>query len=73
MGPLPYRRRLVYFIFDLLHLDGDDVGALPPIERKARLAALLSGVVPPRALVFLNLVLVEVRHRIESMKTSCYG
>jgi hypothetical protein len=38
---------LVYFIFDLLHLDGDDVGALPPIERKARLAALLSGVVPP--------------------------
>jgi hypothetical protein len=38
---------LVYFIFDLLHLDGDDVGALPLIERKARLAALLSGVVPP--------------------------
>jgi DNA ligase D-like protein (predicted ligase) len=38
---------LVYFIFDLLHLDGDDVGALPLIERKARLAALLSGVAPP--------------------------
>ena len=37
----------MYFIFDLLHLDGDDVGALPLIERKARLAALLSGVVPP--------------------------
>jgi ATP-dependent DNA ligase len=38
---------LVYFIFDLLHLDGDDVGALPLIERKARLATLLSGVAPP--------------------------
>jgi ATP-dependent DNA ligase len=38
---------LVYFIFDLLHLDGDDVGALPLVERKARLAALLSGVAPP--------------------------
>src|SRR5437764_2937782 len=38
---------LVYFIFDLLHLDGEDVGALPLIERKARLAALLSGVAPP--------------------------
>jgi ATP dependent DNA ligase domain len=38
---------LVYFIFDLLHLDGDDVGALPLTERKARLAELLSGVAPP--------------------------
>jgi bifunctional non-homologous end joining protein LigD len=37
----------VYFIFDLLHLDGEDVGALPLIERKARLAALLSNAVPP--------------------------
>jgi ATP-dependent DNA ligase len=38
---------LVYFIFDLLHLDGDDVGARPLIERKARLAALLANVAPP--------------------------
>jgi bifunctional non-homologous end joining protein LigD len=30
---------LVYFIFDLLHLDGEDVSALPLIERKTRLAA----------------------------------
>src|SRR5438552_9379345 len=32
---------LVYFIFDLLHRDGEDVGALSLIERKARLADLL--------------------------------
>ena len=38
---------LVYFIFDLLHLDGEDIGVLPLIERKARLAALLEGVAPP--------------------------
>jgi bifunctional non-homologous end joining protein LigD len=38
---------LVYFIFDLLHRDGEDIAALPLIERKARLAALLSGVAPP--------------------------
>jgi bifunctional non-homologous end joining protein LigD len=38
---------LVYFIFDLLHLDGDDTAALPLIERKARLPALLSGILPP--------------------------
>ncbi|MFL5270052.1 MAG: site-specific integrase [Stellaceae bacterium] len=38
---------LVFFLFDLLHLDGDDIGARPLIERKARLAALLSNVAPP--------------------------
>jgi hypothetical protein len=38
---------LVYFIFDLLHLDGEDVSALPLIERKTRLAALLSNTGPP--------------------------
>jgi ATP-dependent DNA ligase len=38
---------LVFFIFDLLHLDGDDVGARPLIERKERLTELLSGAAPP--------------------------
>jgi hypothetical protein len=38
---------LVYFMFDLLHLDGEDVAALPLIERKARLADLLAGAGPP--------------------------
>jgi ATP-dependent DNA ligase len=41
------RAGLVFFIFDLLHLDGDDVGARPLIERKARLTELLSGAAPP--------------------------
>jgi ATP-dependent DNA ligase len=38
---------LAYFIFDLLHLDGDDIGAMPLIERKTRLTELLSDVGPP--------------------------
>jgi bifunctional non-homologous end joining protein LigD len=38
---------LVFFIFDLLHLDGDDVSARPLIERKARLAALVSEEASP--------------------------
>jgi bifunctional non-homologous end joining protein LigD len=38
---------LVIFLFDLLHLDGEDIGARPLIERKARLAALLSHAGPP--------------------------
>jgi bifunctional non-homologous end joining protein LigD len=38
------RADLVYYVFDLLHLDGEDVARLPLEERKARLAALLKAV-----------------------------
>jgi DNA ligase D-like protein (predicted ligase) len=38
---------LVFFMFDLLYLDGDDVSAQPLIERKAWLAALLSNAGSP--------------------------
>ena len=33
---------LVFFLFDLLYLDGEDLGVRPLIERKERLAGLLS-------------------------------
>jgi bifunctional non-homologous end joining protein LigD len=35
--------RFVYYVFDLLHLDGVDLAARPQIERKAALAKLLEG------------------------------
>ena len=35
--------RLVYYAFDLLHLDGRDVSTLPLIERKALLEPLIVG------------------------------
>jgi bifunctional non-homologous end joining protein LigD len=38
---------LVYFVFDLLYLDGDDLIGLPLIERKARLEKLLAGQTGP--------------------------
>jgi ATP-dependent DNA ligase len=38
---------LVFFLFDLLHLDGEFLGVRPLIERKARLAALLSDAGSP--------------------------
>src|SRR5260221_631158 len=38
---------LVFFLFDLLHLDGEDLCVRPLIERKARLAALLSDARSP--------------------------
>src|SRR5437868_6088992 len=37
---------LVFFLFDLLFLDGADLRGLPLIERKTRLAELLSGAPP---------------------------
>jgi DNA ligase D-like protein (predicted ligase) len=38
---------LVFFLFDLLHLDGEDLMARPLTDRKTRLAALLSDVASP--------------------------
>jgi bifunctional non-homologous end joining protein LigD len=38
---------LVFFLFDLLHLDGEDVAARPLIERKVLLAALLANTSSP--------------------------
>jgi bifunctional non-homologous end joining protein LigD len=37
------RVRLVYYAFDLLHLDGQDTARLPLIERKALLQPLVTG------------------------------
>jgi DNA ligase D-like protein (predicted ligase) len=38
---------LVYFVFDLLHMDGEDLTGLPLIERKAMLEKLLAGQTGP--------------------------
>src|SRR5271163_479907 len=38
---------LVFFLFDLLHLDGEDVSPRPLIERKERLAGLLPSTGSP--------------------------
>jgi ATP-dependent DNA ligase len=37
---------LVFFLFDLLYLDGEDLRPLPLIERKERLSALLTNAGP---------------------------
>jgi DNA ligase D-like protein (predicted ligase) len=42
--------RLVFFAFDLLHLDGDNLTVLPLIERMARLADLIGVASPYSAL-----------------------
>jgi len=37
------RDRFVYYVFDLLHLDGHDLSKLPLVERKAELASLVGA------------------------------
>ena len=39
------RERFVYYVFDLLHLDGENLAALPLIQRKHALATLLGWTV----------------------------
>src|SRR5437762_12413936 len=39
---------LVFFLFDLLFLDGEDLTGLPLVGRKARLTSVLSAIGPPR-------------------------
>jgi ATP-dependent DNA ligase len=34
---------LIFFLFDVVHLDGENLMALPLMDRKARLASLLNG------------------------------
>jgi bifunctional non-homologous end joining protein LigD len=45
-------RELVFFAFDLLHLNGWDIAAAPLVRRKALLATLLSGATPRAAIQF---------------------
>jgi bifunctional non-homologous end joining protein LigD len=49
--------RLTYHAFDLLHLDGADLRALPLIERKERLRTLLEGA--PNNLVYVDHLFAE--------------
>jgi bifunctional non-homologous end joining protein LigD len=47
---LHHPERLAYFAFDLLWLEGEDLRALPLLERKRRLEGLISGSDDPRLL-----------------------
>jgi ATP-dependent DNA ligase len=40
----------VFFLFDLLHLDGEMISAAPLLERKERLRDLLSHAGPPNGI-----------------------
>ncbi len=47
MGPRGRSADMLYYVFDMLHLDGFDLRAAPLIDRKRVLKELLRGVGPP--------------------------
>jgi ATP-dependent DNA ligase len=57
---------LVFFLFDLLHLDGEDLMTRPLIDRKERLAALLADVASP-----LHYCDHQIGHGREFHKQAC--
>lgn len=71
---------IAYFVFDLLHLDGEDLTPLPIEERKKRLRDLL-GKVPPAPLRYVAHVVGDgpaffqeaCRHRLEGIISKAAG
>jgi bifunctional non-homologous end joining protein LigD len=71
---------IAYFVFDLLHLDGEDLTGLPIEERKARLRDLL-GEAPPAPLRHVDHVVGDgpaffeeaCRHRLEGIISKAAG
>jgi bifunctional non-homologous end joining protein LigD len=57
---------LVFFLFDLLFLDGENLTALPLVERKARLASLLNGA--PHSLRYND---HQIGHGLEFHRLAC--
>jgi bifunctional non-homologous end joining protein LigD len=71
---------LAYFVFDLIHLDGEDLTGLPIEERKARLRELL-GKAPPAPLRYVDHLVGDgpaffeqaCRHRLEGIISKAAG
>jgi bifunctional non-homologous end joining protein LigD len=80
MGGMGEGSTIAYFVFDLLHLDGEDLTGRPIEERKARLRDLL-GKTPPAPLRYVDHVVgrgpaffEEVcRHRLEGIICKAAG
>lgn len=59
---------LVFFAFDLLELDGQDLTPLPMLERKARLEALLSPLPPGSAIRYSSHVVGHGKEVLAAMR-----
>ena len=59
---------VVFFAFDLLEQDGEDVAALPQLERKRRLEALLVDLPPGSPMVYSQHVVGDGQRVFEAMQ-----
>ena len=64
---------LVYFAFDLLEQDGEDVGKLPQLERKRRLAALLAEQPTDSPLLYSQHVVGNGQKVLDAIRAGGYG
>jgi bifunctional non-homologous end joining protein LigD len=62
------RMPVAFYAFDLLEQDGEDIGRLPQIERKERLAALLADLPPDSPIVYSEHVVGNGQAVFEAMK-----
>lgn len=58
---------IVFFAFDLLEQDGEDVAALPQLERKERLQGLLSGLPDQSPIIYSQHVLGAGQQVLDAM------
>jgi len=63
---------LVFFAFDLLEVDGEDVRLVPQLERKRRLAALLADQPVDSPLLYAQHVVGNGRHVFEAIRAGGY-
>lgn len=64
---------LVYFAFDLLEQDGEDIGRLPQLERKRRLAALLAEQPTDSPLLYSQHVAGNGQKVLDAIRAGGYG
>jgi bifunctional non-homologous end joining protein LigD len=62
------RSPIVFFAFDLLELDGEDVARLPQVERKARLEALLADLPVDNSVIYSQHVVGNGQQVFHAMK-----
>jgi bifunctional non-homologous end joining protein LigD len=64
------RKPVVFYAFDLLELDGEDIARLPQVERKERLEALLQNLPPDAPIAYSEHVVGRGQEVFEAM---CLG
>ena len=58
----------MFYAFDLLELDGEDIARLPQIERKERLEALLANLPPDAPIAYSEHIVGQGEEVLQAMR-----